>query len=223
MNATDLVFIENALAADNDLRDKLRETSQTLEKHLRIMTATLNRIHSTPQSEQTALLLKLEPELEEYRKASASIAAVVPEHQYWRWKDLWSRHAQNAVFVVTLRHYLQNGDLLPIANTSEILGYQSDWQDRFYLSAEEYLQGIISMVDELGRLAVNLVTMGDFDGPLKISAFVKEVFSAFSILNLKNDNLRRKFDSLKYILKKLEEIVYDLSLRKLVNRTGSSS
>ena len=31
------------------------------------------------------------------------------------------------------------------------------------------------MVDELGRLAVNLVTMGDFEGPLKVC------FSRFNI------------------------------------------
>ena len=43
--------------------------------------------------------------------------------------------------------------------------------------------------------------------------------SAFSILNLKNDNLRKRFDSIKYDVKKLEEVVYDLSLRGLL-KTG---
>ena len=33
------------------------------------------------------------------------------------------------------------------------------------------------------------------------------------LLNLKNDNLRKKFDSIKYDLKKVEEVVYDLSIR----------
>ena len=65
--------------------------------------------------------------------------------------------------------------------------------------------------------------MGDFGAPLRISAFAKEVFTGFSIvrelllyaynnlirmdpqLNLKNDPLRRRFDSLKYDIKKIEE------------------
>ena len=34
-------------------------------------------------------------------------------------------------------------------------------------------------------------------------------------LNLKNDNLRKKFDGIKYDLKKVEEVVYDLSIRGL--------
>ena len=32
---------------------------------------------------------------------------------------------------------------------------------------------------------------------------------------MKNDNLRKKFDSIKYDLKKVEEVVYDLSIRGL--------
>ena len=32
---------------------------------------------------------------------------------------------------------------------------------------------------------------------------------------MKNDNLRKKFDGIKYDLKKVEEVVYDLSIRGL--------
>ena len=35
------------------------------------------------------------------------------------------------------------------------------------------------------------------------------------LLNLKNDTLRKKFDGIKYDLKKVEEVVYDLSIRGL--------
>jgi len=66
------------------------------------------------------------------------------------------------------------------------------------------------------RLAVNAVTLGDFEAPLRISVFAKEVFTGFSMLNLKNDPLRRRFDTLKYDIKKIEEVVYDVTLRKLV-------
>jgi hypothetical protein len=71
------------------------------------------------------------------------------------------------------------------------------------------------------RLAVNAVTLGNFDEPIKISIFVKDVFVGFTMviyllnfyfmalilsqLNLKNDTLRRRYDSLKYDIKKVEE------------------
>jgi len=64
--------------------------------------------------------------------------------------------------------------------------------------------------------------MGDFEEPFKIHAFVGNVFAGFSMvsndiplaensdmclvqLNLKNDTLRKRFDGLKYDLKKIEE------------------
>jgi len=42
---------------------------------------------------------------------------------------------------------------------------------------------------------------------------VSALSSGFQLLNLKNDALRRKFDALKYDLKKIEEVVYDISIR----------
>ena len=83
------------------------------------------------------------------------------------------------------------------------------------------------------RLAVNSVTLGDYNRPLQISQFVKDLHTGFQILNLKNDSLRRRSDSIKYNVrnpsqglnkanelwlqvKKIEEVVYDLTLRNLV-------
>lgn len=39
--------------------------------------------------------------------------------------------------------------------------------------------------------------------------------AGFRLLNLKNDGLRKRFDALKYDVKKIEEIVYDISIRGL--------
>jgi hypothetical protein len=44
----------------------------------------------------------------------------------------------------------------------------------------------------------------------------------FRLLNLKNDTLRKKFDSIKYDLKKVEEVVYDLSIRGLNRPTAAA-
>lgn len=65
------------------------------------------------------------------------------------------------------------------------------------------------------RMCVNTVIAGDYEKPMKIAAFLSELDAAFRLLNLKNDALRKKFDGLKYDLKKVEEVVYDLSIRGL--------
>jgi len=48
------------------------------------------------------------------------------------------------------------------------------------------------------RLAVNSVTLGDYERPLQISNFIKDLFSGFQLLNLKNDILRKRSDGVKY-------------------------
>lgn len=94
-------------------------------------------------------------------------------------------------------------------------------------------------------MAVNSVTLGDYTRPMQIGNFVKEVFAGFQLLNLKNDILRKRSDGIKYSVrcdhcnisisqfsisnlmalqvKKVEDVVYDLSLRNLVPKAGSSA
>ena len=66
------------------------------------------------------------------------------------------------------------------------------------------------------RLARNSVTLGDYRRPLQISQFVKDIHAGFQILNLKNDTLRKRSDGIKYRVKDVEDVVYDLSLRGLL-------
>lgn len=47
-------------------------------------------------------------------------------------------------------------------------------------------------------MAVNSVTLGDYERPVQISNFIKNLFSGFQLLNLKNDILRKRSDGIKY-------------------------
>ncbi|KAG8701672.1 hypothetical protein FRC11_011984 [Ceratobasidium sp. 423] len=133
-----------------------------------------------------------------------------------RWKDMWTRSLQNIIFVAALDEYLSTERLVTLPECEQLLGVNAEWRGRFQIPSEDYLHGIIALVNELSRLAVNAVTLGDFNRPVQISVFVRDLYSGFSLLNLKNDSLRRRFDSLKYDMKKIEEVLYDVSLRKLV-------
>lgn len=72
-----------------------------------------------------------------------------------------------------------------------------------------------NVADAQPRLAVNSVTAQNFALPPRIASFMQDVFSAFTSLNLRNDALRRKFDSIKYGVARCEDVVYDLTLRGL--------
>lgn len=89
-------------------------------------------------------------------------------------------------------------------------------RDAFHLTIEEYLLALTDLTQELSRLATNAVTLGDFSMPVEISSFVKDLFAGFQLLNLKNDILRKRVDAVKYDVKRVEDVVYDLSLRSLI-------
>jgi len=112
----------------------------------------------------------------------------------------------------------EQGQLMTIEQVGDILGVPTNVKEKdvFHLTLEEYLHSLISLIEELSRLAVNSVTLGDYQRPLLISKFVKDLHAGFQLLNLKNDSLRRRSDSIKYNVKKIEDVVYDLSLRKFV-------
>lgn len=132
---------------------------------------------------------------------------------------MWTNSLRTAVFTVVMIEYLTKRDLISLQGVSDMFGLKVEWTNRMTLPVEDYLHGVISMVNDLSRLAVNSVTLGNFEEPIKISIFVKDLFAGFSMLNLKNDVLRRRFDSLKYDIKKIEEVVYDVSLRKLATNS----
>ncbi|KAI3885933.1 hypothetical protein MKW92_021437 [Papaver armeniacum] len=71
------------------------------------------------------------------------------------------------------------------------------------------------MYDLQPRYVVNQVTAGDYDCPRKVLNFLTELHAAFRMLNLRNDLLRRKFDGMKYDLRKVEEVYYDVKIRGL--------
>lgn len=143
---------------------------------------------------------------------------VVPDGQYYRYNDHWRYTTQRLCSLAALVIFLEKGFLVDKVTTAQILGLHE--KSHLHLDLEDYLMGLLNLATELSRFAVNSVTHGDYNRPLQISKFVAELNAGFRLLNLKNDSLRKRFDALKYDVKKIEEVVYDLSLRGLVPGSG---
>ncbi|KAK9451340.1 Translin [Limtongia smithiae] len=162
------------------------------------------------------------------REAIKALGRVASQHPFYKYNQIWSRALQSAAFAALLRDWLvtegrthADGKLTTIEAVCAELGVDPNpmGQDRFHLALEEYLQATISLINELSRLAVNSVIMaegGDYSTPVRINYFIKQLQAGFLMLNLKNDSLRSRVDSIKYDVKKVEEVIYDLSLRGLI-------
>ncbi|KAL2801025.1 Translin [Aspergillus keveii] len=215
------------------VRDELHEIVQTLARKGRSTQATLSRAHSTPAEQLKPVLEDATKEILAQKEEVSRLKSVADKHPFYKYNGLWSRELQNLVSSIELCAWL--GGLQEYKGTSsaafltmEKVGNFLDIpvnlkeEDAFHLTLEEYLLALISMVEELARLAVNSVTLGDFERPTQISNFIKELFSGFQLLNLKNDILRKRSDGIKYSVKKVEDVVYDLSLRNLIPKGKSA-
>jgi len=81
------------------------------------------------------------------------------------------------------------------------------------VQVEDYLLGLCDLTGELGRRAVASVIRKDFSEVYKIRELVDQIYGLFLQLNLRNSELRKKSDAIKWNLKKIEDIIYDIKTK----------
>lgn len=80
--------------------------------------------------------------------------------------------------------------------------------------AEDYLSGLCDLTGELVRKAIYDVIHKNYKEAEKIKELVHDIYGEFLKLHLRNGELRKKSDSIKWNLKKLEEVMYDIVIHK---------
>ncbi|XP_050673743.1 translin [Leptidea sinapis] len=215
------IFCEFQKSIDNEqeIREVIRSICKEVDQISREATTTLQVIHHD-EAEIPAACLKARELFEKANAGYVRLREAVPVTDYYKYQDHWRFMTQRYCFLISLTIWLEKGILASHETVAAILGINAvENKEGFHLDIEEYLVGLLQLCTELSRLAVNAVTRGDYNKPLQISKFVMELNAGFRLLNLKNDHLRKRFDALKYDVKKIEEVVYDLSIRGLSNKS----
>ena len=211
------------------------------------MCLNIRNLNSTDPITDDNIIADTEPSIKEQISIVGRLSETASEYPYYKYNSLWTRDIQNTVssskflaaklmtipqiFYILFSGWLgaslgqgqgHQGRLLALEEVGQILKVPVNLkeEDSFHLTIEEYLHALINLIDELARLAINAVIQGDYEISLQVSTFVKDIHAGFQILNLKNDSLRRRSDSIKYSVKKVEDVVYDLSLRNLLPKNG---
>ncbi|RFU76516.1 translin family [Trichoderma arundinaceum] len=232
--------LEAKIEEETQIRDALSQIVQRLERAVATAQGLLSRVHSTPRSRYPALVAQVEAAVKEEAAIISDLDKVASQHPYYKYNHKWSRSIQNAIGTTIYCAWLggfppeaadseeapkpaEIGRLLTLEEVGAIFSVPTNLKDRdaFHLTIEEYLLSLVDLTQDLSRLATNAVTLGDFQLPLTISAFVKDLFAGFQLLNLKNDIIRKRADSVKYEVKRVEDVVYDLSLRGLIERPSA--
>ncbi|OAD55376.1 Translin [Eufriesea mexicana] len=210
---------QNYLRNEEELCEEIRTITRNLNKSAEDILMILQNIHNENNTEENIIVSQYcatsREHFKEIQVNYARLAEIVPNDQYYRFHDKWRVVTQKLCFLISLIIYLEINVLVTKETVAEILGVKNNRQDGFHLDLEDYLMGLLELPAELSRFAVNSVTNGDYDRPVEIARFVVNLNIGFKLLNLKNDSLRKRYDGLKYAVKKLEEVVYDLSIRGL--------
>mmetsp|Transcript_7537 Transcript_7537/g.14812 ORF Transcript_7537/g.14812 Transcript_7537/m.14812 type:complete len:167 (-) Transcript_7537:379-879(-) len=100
---------------------------------------------------------------------------------------------------VALRVYLEEGRLV---TCSEIP----------LAEVEEFIGGVLDFSGELGRHAVILATHRDEKGVRRCRDLCDALLGKCLLVNFRNGALRKKYDALKYTIRKMENLLYEYSL-----------
>ncbi|XP_059646861.1 uncharacterized protein LOC132293407 [Cornus florida] len=195
-----------------NLRNRIRAVALEIESATRLMHSSLLLVHQSRPIPD--VLEKAKAQIGALKELYNRLAEILHEcpGQYYRYNGDWRSETQTVVSLLAFMHWLETGSLLMHTEAEGKLGLDAS---EFGLDIEDYLIGICFMSNELPRYVVNQVTSGDYDCPRKVLKFLTDLHAAFRMLNLRNDFLRKKFDGMKYDLRRVEEVFYDVKIRGL--------
>jgi len=83
------------------------------------------------------------------------------------------------------------------------------------VDVQSYLLGLCDLTGELMRKSVNSVINKDYKTALRIRDFVIDLYDEVLKFDLRNGELRKKTDEIKWNLKKIEDVAYDIKIKGL--------
>lgn len=216
MLETTCAEVSKTLSAQDETRDRIRAVRDVADKEVRRAIRALASLHFAIDMKTAA-----KAAVETVSACGAALKGVqdaCPDEPgaFFQYHDIWRNALQQSAYACVLLEFVLTEGLASRDRVVEMLGSE------VRLPLEDYLWGVCQCVSDLPRMAMNRVTLGDYATPRRNAQFAANVFDAFLQCNFRNDFLRKKFDGMKYDVKKLEELIYDLSVRGLLKDKAAS-
>lgn len=120
-------------------------------------------------------------------------------------KELKKINDNSYLYNASFQEYVEAECILAFALNKKIPTHK-----QLSIDAENYLLGICDFTGELARMAVNKAIKKDKKSVEKIRDVIDDILGEFLKFNLRNGELRKKYDSIKWNLNKVEQVLYDL-------------
>ncbi len=190
INKKDFWELINELASYDAQREIMIKKSRDV---LKLSKQLIYALHRDNQKEADSIAGKLQKEKKELDKLTVS-------HKGMDFEGSYSEALQEFVEAWCYYEFVKNKKI-PSNNELKV-------------DAEAYLGGISDLTGELTRKAVLMTIAKDFKTVEEIKALVEEIHALFLKMDLRNSNLRKKADAIKWNLKKLEDVMYDIRMKK---------
>lgn len=202
--------VRETYEAREQVREVIREQRNAAENVVREAQHALVSLHT--EEDLSVALAKIRPLLALTGAAVAKVEAALPEEpgSFYRYSDIWYSQRQTIVMMGVLVQFVDGDVLADVDEVCKLAGAH------VHLPLEDYLMGVCNAVSDLARLSMSRVIKTDYATAARCAVFGSNVFDALKELNFRNDFLRKRYDGVKYDVKRLEEIVYDISIRGLL-------
>lgn len=174
--------ISSDLERESAVKEAIREALQPIDAVSRAATSASNRAHSTSANDLAPLAEDVQRQVGEVRSLWKAVVDKIPAGEVYKYAFATGPLLRALTTTVVLAHFLLHDDLATIEDVNAQLGLEASWGDRLQLTPDDYLQGVIGCSNELARLALNSVTMRNFELPLRIATFEKDLFAGFSLV-----------------------------------------
>lgn len=112
-------------------------------------------------------------------------------------------------YTVAIQEYVEAKTFLHFIKRKKLLE-----MDSLGAEPEDYLIGLSDLTGELARVAVLRTISKNYNDVHIVRDFVVGIHDFFLTLDLNNSDLRKKYDAIKWNLKKIEDIIYDIEMKR---------
>ncbi len=127
------------------------------------------------------------------------IAALKPYSEDANYASVTKPPIQEYVEAASFSEFIATGKILP--------------RKEIGVSAENYIAGLCDLSGEVVRKAVNAAINDNSMTVISAKKFIENLYYGLMQFDFRNGDLRRKFDGLKYDLKKMEDLLLSLKLQ----------
>lgn len=182
----DFSKLQKAIKGYDALREELIKQSRVVLKLSKLLIYSLHR----NDDKSHELYKEIENEKKKLKEIACRSAKLAFEGSY-------KIGVAEYVEAVLYYHYVHKGEL-------KSLQVEPDY----------FVLGLADLPGELGRRAVFLAGKGKVEEVVKIKDMIDMIYGELLKFDLRDNESRRKVDSVKYDLRKLEDLVLDLKLKR---------